>query len=184
LEKPYLLLIAGFRPVKDVMFLMDAMNRLHLIHGSRAPQLVIIGPTLDQTYFDHVSQKAVQTAGVSLSSPVSRAELLQLIRCSLAIVNSSISEGQSGALLEALALGVPVIARDIPGNRAVLELAVPFYGECCDAENTEIKGWSILQSGFLFSTPEGFEEVVAKLFIQRGQRNIFTIITCVVGMHR
>uniref|UniRef100_A0A2D4FQU0 Glycosyl transferase family 1 domain-containing protein n=1 Tax=Micrurus corallinus TaxID=54390 RepID=A0A2D4FQU0_MICCO len=39
---------------------------------------------------------------------------------SFAVVNSSISEGMSAAILEAMDLNVPVLARDIPGNAAVI----------------------------------------------------------------
>jgi glycosyltransferase involved in cell wall biosynthesis len=37
-----------------------------------------------------------------------------------AVVNSSLSEGMSNALLEAMAAGVPVLARANAGNRAVV----------------------------------------------------------------
>ncbi len=34
------------------------------------------------------------------------------------VLNNSVSEGLSNGLLEAVALGRPILARDIPGNRA------------------------------------------------------------------
>ena len=44
------------------------------------------------------------------------------MRDAAAVVNTSTSEGQSGALLEAAAVGTPIVARDIPGNRSLLDL--------------------------------------------------------------
>lgn len=38
-----------------------------------------------------------------------------------AVVNSSTSEGMASALLESMALGVPILARNIPGNSAVIK---------------------------------------------------------------
>ena len=37
------------------------------------------------------------------------------------ILNNSVSEGLPNALLEATALGLPILARNIPGNAAVVE---------------------------------------------------------------
>ena len=53
----------------------------------------------------------------------------------IAVLNTSRSEGFPQALLEAMMLGVPVLGRDIPGNRAVVK----------DGE-----------TGFLFATPTEF----------------------------
>ena len=52
-----------------------------------------------------------------------------------AVLNTSVSEGMSSSVLEAMAIGVPVIARNIPGNQAII---------------TDNK------TGMLFSTPEEF----------------------------
>lgn len=51
----------------------------------------------------------------------SRQELHAAMKRCFAVVNSSVSEGMSGAILEAMDLGVPVLARNIPGNAAVVQ---------------------------------------------------------------
>jgi glycosyltransferase involved in cell wall biosynthesis len=49
-----------------------------------------------------------------------RAEALAWMKNSVATINSSFSEGGANTVLEAIQLGVPVIASDIPGNRGFL----------------------------------------------------------------
>ena len=74
-------------------------------------------------------------------------------------VNTSLSEGQSSAILEAMALGTPVFARDIPGNRALLRAAggqTP--GETLGEAHPE--QWEAVNAGVLFSSPNGFERAV------------------------
>jgi glycosyltransferase involved in cell wall biosynthesis len=48
------------------------------------------------------------------------AGLLPSVRCASALLNSSLSEGQSGAIMEAMAMGVPVIVRENEGNGSLV----------------------------------------------------------------
>ena len=59
--------------------------------------------------------------GVSWLDSVSATTLLQSLRCASASVNSSRSEGQSGAILESMHLRVPVVARRIRGNESLVQ---------------------------------------------------------------
>ncbi|XP_067376128.1 glycosyltransferase 1 domain-containing protein 1 isoform X2 [Channa argus] len=62
-----------------------------------------------------------RTAGVFLAQERSQQELHAAMKRCFAVVNSSISEGMSAAILEAMDLEVPVLARNIPGNAAVVQ---------------------------------------------------------------
>ncbi|XP_034068625.1 glycosyltransferase 1 domain-containing protein 1 isoform X3 [Gymnodraco acuticeps] len=62
-----------------------------------------------------------RAAGVFLAQERSQQELHAAMKRCFAVVNSSVSEGMSAAILEAMDLGVPVLARDIPGNAAVVQ---------------------------------------------------------------
>ncbi|XP_044051674.1 glycosyltransferase 1 domain-containing protein 1 isoform X1 [Siniperca chuatsi] len=62
-----------------------------------------------------------RTAGVFLAQEKSQQELHAAMKRCFAVVNSSVSEGMSAAILEAMDLEVPVLARDIPGNAAVVQ---------------------------------------------------------------
>ncbi|KAI8507206.1 glycosyltransferase 1 [Branchiostoma belcheri] len=58
--------------------------------------------------------------GILLLPPLPQADLHTLMLHTCAVVNSSVSEGMSTAILEAMCLGVPVIARNIAGNAAII----------------------------------------------------------------
>jgi glycosyltransferase involved in cell wall biosynthesis len=47
-------------------------------------------------------------------------EFLPSLRCASALVNSSLSEGMSGAILEAMSLRIPVLARANEGNLSIV----------------------------------------------------------------
>ena len=92
------------------------------------------------------------------------------------MVNTSLSEGQSGALLEAAAAGTPVFARDIPGNRALLDMLAEESAEEPAEESAEEVAKEPVSSplarfprlaacarpcGFLFAAPETLAEAMA-----------------------
>lgn len=64
----------------------------------------------------------------------SREEALSFIARSTGTVNSSLSEGGANAVIESMALGVPVLASDIPGNSGLLGADYPGLFE---VENVE-----------------------------------------------
>ena len=144
---PVFLLPAGLRPVKDVLWAADAAEaaarrlaetRRLCGDGTRlkgesasspAFAMAVVGPALDAAYASLVSEKAracspsAGGAGAFASAgPVPRGVALEYMRAAAGVLNTSASEGQSGALLEAAAAEAPVLARDIPGNRALLDL--------------------------------------------------------------
>lgn len=162
---PVFLLPAGLRPVKDVLWAADAAEaaarrlaetrlcgdgtRLAASASSPAFALAVVGPALDAAYASLVSEKAracspsAGGAGAFASAgPVPRGVALEYMRAAAGVLNTSASEGQSGALLEAAAAGAPVLARDIPGNRALLDLLEEAAKACAveDPEDPEDPG--------------------------------------------
>ncbi|KAG8597464.1 hypothetical protein GDO81_002290 [Engystomops pustulosus] len=136
------LLICGLRRVKDPLYLVEAFAGLQqlidfiwsFLHiglldiaeatewHERDPSicLVIIGPTVDPVFTSEVRSKLHNIDGVYLVEEIPLADVQALIKRSFAVVNSSLSEGMSAAILEAMDLEVPVLARDIPGNAAIM----------------------------------------------------------------
>ncbi|XP_066459499.1 glycosyltransferase 1 domain-containing protein 1 isoform X2 [Eleutherodactylus coqui] len=104
--------------------------------------LAIIGPMVDPVFTNEVKAKLRNIDGVHLIEEIPQADLQALIQRSFAVVNSSLSEGMSAAILEAMDLEVPVLARDIPGNAAIV----------CH-KNT----------GLLFSNPQEFVKMAKRL---------------------
>lgn len=155
---PVFLLPAGLRPVKDVLWAVDAIDDAVGAGSANASPpfvLAIVGPSLDDKYRDAVVERLGRSKNVVLIPPVDRAHTVGYMRAATAVVNTSKSEGQSGALLEAAAAGVPIIARDIPGNRALLDLLLDATGETPDGERDE-EGFESHPCGLLCPTPESF----------------------------
>lgn len=170
---PVFLLPAGLRPVKDVLWAVDAIDAtLGAGSANASPPFVlaIVGPSLDDKYRDAVVERLGRSKNVVLIPPVDRAHAVGYMRAATAVVNTSKSEGQSGALLEAAAAGVPIIARDIPGNRALLDLLLDATGETPDGERDE-EGFESHPCGLLCPTPESFAAALSGSAAGRRRRS-------------
>ncbi|XP_022612093.1 glycosyltransferase 1 domain-containing protein 1 isoform X1 [Seriola dumerili] len=113
------LLVCGLRRVKDPLYLVEVFSEWHCENPLNV--LVIIGPKIDPVFTEEFEAVVKRTAGVFLAQERSQQELHAAMKRCFAVVNSSVSEGMSAAILEAMDLGVPVLARDIPGNAAVVQ---------------------------------------------------------------
>ncbi|XP_038155289.1 glycosyltransferase 1 domain-containing protein 1 [Cyprinodon tularosa] len=127
------LLVCGLRRVKDPLYLAEAFSEWH--SANLLNILIIIGAKVDPALTAEVEAVVKRAAGVFLAQERSQQELHAAIKRCFAVVNSSVSEGMSAAILEAMDLRVPVLARDIPGNAAVVKHGV---------------------TGLLFSSPQEF----------------------------
>ncbi|XP_059193168.1 glycosyltransferase 1 domain-containing protein 1 [Centropristis striata] len=113
------LLVCGLRRVKDPLYLVEVFSEWHCENPLNV--LLIIGPEVDPVFTVEVEAVVKRTAGVFLARERSQQELHAAMKRCFALVNSSVSEGMSAAILEAMDLGVPVLARDIPGNAAIVQ---------------------------------------------------------------
>lgn len=125
-------LAAGIRDVKDPAFLAEAFAAWRR-EDPRA-HLVVIGPVLEPAFAPGCLAR-LEAAGVRYLPALPRPDLLAALRDADAVVNTSKSEGMCGVILEAMALGTPVFARDNAGNAGLVE-----HGT----------------TGLRFATPEGF----------------------------
>nr|XP_031526004.1 glycosyltransferase 1 domain-containing protein 1 isoform X2 [Vicugna pacos] len=112
------LLICGLRRVKDPLYLVDAFSEWHQEEPS--VYMMIVGPEVDPVFTREVEAKVKRTPGVRLMGEMAQEDLHAVVKNCFAVVNSSVSEGMSAAILEAMDLEVPVLARNIPGNAAVV----------------------------------------------------------------
>ncbi|XP_074828797.1 glycosyltransferase 1 domain-containing protein 1 isoform X3 [Natator depressus] len=92
------LLICGLRRVKDPLYLVDVFSEWH----RREPHihLVIIGPAVDPQFTSEVNEKVNRAPGVHLLQEIPQDDLHAAVKRCFAVVNSSISEGMSAAILE------------------------------------------------------------------------------------
>ncbi|XP_040272172.1 glycosyltransferase 1 domain-containing protein 1 [Bufo bufo] len=134
------LLVCGLRRVKDPLYLVEVFAEWHEREANVC--LAIIGPMVDSLFTSEVKAKLQNIDGVHLIEEIPQEDLQALIKRSFAVVNSSLSEGMSAAILEAMDLEIPVLARDIPGNAAIIR-----------HEDT----------GLLFSKPEEFVKLAKRL---------------------
>ncbi|XP_003937146.1 glycosyltransferase 1 domain-containing protein 1 isoform X1 [Saimiri boliviensis] len=134
------LLICGLRQVKDPLYLVGAFSEWHQEEPS--VYLVIVGPEVDPVFTREVKAKVKRASGVRLIGEMPQGDLHAVVKNCFAVVNSSVSEGMSAAILEAMDLEVPVLARNIPGNAAVVKHEV---------------------TGLLFSTPQEFVHLAKRL---------------------
>ncbi|XP_061240510.1 glycosyltransferase 1 domain-containing protein 1 isoform X2 [Bos javanicus] len=134
------LLICGLRQVKDPLYLVDAFSEWHQEEPN--VYMVIVGPEVDPVFTREVKAKVKRTPGVRLIREMAQEDLHAVMKNCFALVNSSVSEGMSAAILEAMDLEVPVLARNIPGNSAVVKHEV---------------------TGLLFSDPQEFVQLAKRL---------------------
>jgi glycosyltransferase involved in cell wall biosynthesis len=110
------LLPAGLRPVKDVLLAIDLLERLRA--RGLPLSLRILGPALDAEYAARVRARAGASVQVGVAAPE---EMRDAYLDADVVWNTSLHEGGSNALLEAVAMGCAILARDVPGNRDLLE---------------------------------------------------------------
>ena len=114
-----LLLPAALRPVKGVEFALRAVAAL----SAAAPdlRLVIAGGVLDREYAAAVEALLRETPNAVWLGEVPYERMGGLYRRADLVLNCSRSEAMSNSLMEAMALGRPVLAADIPGNRSLVD---------------------------------------------------------------
>ncbi|XP_070205018.1 glycosyltransferase 1 domain-containing protein 1-like isoform X1 [Littorina saxatilis] len=131
-DRHIFLLVGAVRAVKNPIYLMETFTELHRVNQKIL--YVIIGPVSDERYYNEEFQPALQRSeGVVYIPGLLFEDTHKAMHQCFALVNSSESEGMSLAILEAMQLNTPVLARNIPGNSAVIQ----------DGQN-----------GLLFSTPQ------------------------------
>ncbi len=117
LDVPYLVCVGRLNPQKDHRTLLNAYRRLR-DRSEDAPELVIIG---DGSLRDELAEYA---AALGLSPHVRftghLANPYPWIAHARALVLSSVYEGLGMVLLEAMALGTPVVSTDCPSGPAEL----------------------------------------------------------------
>ncbi|MDQ0218371.1 glycosyltransferase [Peribacillus cavernae] len=115
---PRILLPAGLRPVKDVLHILPALDRL--IYEYPNMSFTILGANLDNDVYREVQKEAGQRKWMNYAGVVPYEVMKIWYDQSQIVINTSQSEGQSLALMEAMAIGRPVIARANEANRDLI----------------------------------------------------------------
>lgn len=110
---------AGIRPVKANLELLQLFDRVAAARPG--VQIAFCGPVLDHAYARRFLAEVGQRPWAHYLAVIPTAAMPAALRETDIILNHSLSEGLPNALIEAAALGRPILARDIPGNAAVVD---------------------------------------------------------------
>ncbi|WP_071394676.1 glycosyltransferase [Bacillus tuaregi] len=114
---PHILLPAGLRRVKDVLHVIPALDQLIVQYPMM--KYTILGANLDERVKQEVHKKTEKRPWMNYAGVVPYEVMKVWYEQAQIIINTSQSEGQSLAVMEAMAMGKPVIARK---NEANLQL--------------------------------------------------------------
>lgn len=112
-----ILLPAGLRPVKDPLLGLTLFSRLR--EAGLPARLRIAGPSLDAEYGARVHAVLAEHPGAEILER-NREDMPAEYAAAHVVWNTSLHEGGANALLEGLAFGCAVYARDVPGNHDLL----------------------------------------------------------------
>lgn len=159
-ERPTVLVVGINKPHKNIATLVEA---LAMIPVERRPLLVSAGPR-DERYPDalELARRRGIEADVRVLGRVAEDRLASLYRSATIFAMPTRAEGFGLPLLEALALGVPAIASDLPVLREVAGEAAHW------APPDDASAWALALSALLSDAPR--RERLAALGLERARR--------------
>jgi glycosyltransferase involved in cell wall biosynthesis len=113
-DTPVILMLGGLRQVKQMDYAIAVLKKIRRRHPTF--QLLIAGPLLEPEATADLDEALRVHPWIRYLGEVPRHQVPSLIEQSDLVLNTSRSESESNAILEALSFGRIVIARDIPGN--------------------------------------------------------------------
>ncbi len=116
--RPVISTVGTLTPKKNHANLIRALS---LIPAEQRPLLVIAGGGGLRNSLESLIQELDLSEDIRLLGQVSSEEVNQVLHASDLFILPSYVEGVSNALLEAMAIEIPAIVSDVPGNRAVIE---------------------------------------------------------------
>jgi L-malate glycosyltransferase len=120
------LLPSGVRPVKRNLECLQLMKQVYQLRPK--VRFVAVGPVINAEYADRFEQEIFKCSTFARwIMAIPPAAMRSIYLAADVVLNASSSEGLSNSLMEAIAVGRPVLASDIEGNRW------PIMGEDGDA---------------------------------------------------
>lgn len=113
--KPFLLYVGTRTSYKNFQFLLKTYGQWP---RNQKVDLVVVGSGWSQTDLEVMNTYQI-TDQVHLCEKINDAELNLLYNCALAYIYPSLYEGFGIPLLEAMTVGCPIIASDIPSSREI-----------------------------------------------------------------
>ncbi|MEQ8236365.1 MAG: glycosyltransferase [Syntrophomonadaceae bacterium] len=113
------LLPSGLRPIKNIELAIDALHTLH--QADPRVRLLIIGAVLDEHYAAAIRERIHGEDWLKYVGEVVHHDMLGLLDLGDVVLNTSHSEGQPQAALEAMSLGKPCILTAVLGNLNIIK---------------------------------------------------------------
>ncbi len=120
-DKPLFLCPAGLRPIKGGLQLLEMFDLV--VAESPDCQIAFCGPLLDKNYSERFLNALKNRPWARYLGAIPTQAMASAMHEADIILNNSDTEGLANALLEAATIGIPILARKIPGNSAVVEHA-------------------------------------------------------------
>ncbi|HNR11855.1 MAG TPA: glycosyltransferase [Thermodesulfobacteriota bacterium] len=113
------LMVTSIRPVKNIAASLNAFAALE----SDLPDalLVLIGPVMDSEEGARILEQGKRLRQFRYLGSQPPSVVRDFMAASQVLLNTSYNEGMPGAVLEAMAEGLPVIASAVSGNRVVVQ---------------------------------------------------------------
>lgn len=114
--QPYFVMVGTIEPRKNHLLVLHAWRRMAQMHGAATPKLVLVGKRgwENENILDLLDRATGLRPHVFECKRLPDAQLRRLLLGARAMLFPSFAEGYGLPLAEALALGVPVIASDLP----------------------------------------------------------------------
>lgn len=110
--------VANFHPNKGHQYLLEAFEKLHHATSHASLKLLLVGEGTERKKLEQQIQGYISKANILFLGR--RTDVPALLKISNLFVLPTLFEGQSNAILEAMAAGLPVVTTDIPENRACI----------------------------------------------------------------
>ena len=117
-EQTLFLCPAGLRAIKGVLELLEMFDKV--VSESSSCHLAFCGPILDESYGKRFLAAIAERPWASYLGSIPTKAMASAMLEADVILNNSQTEGLANTLLEAAALGIPILARNIPGNATVV----------------------------------------------------------------
>jgi glycosyltransferase involved in cell wall biosynthesis len=117
-EEVVFLMVAGIRPVKNLSLAIKAFYEVK----KQAPEVVLlhVGPVMDKEEANRVFALSKNLSCFRSLGALPTQDVRELMRAADVFVNTSFHEGMSGAILEAMTEGLPILASNTEGNLALV----------------------------------------------------------------
>jgi glycosyltransferase involved in cell wall biosynthesis len=148
------LLPSSIRAVKDPLFIFPTI--VNILKERDDHIFVVMGAKFDEKLYEemiNLRDKSNLQNRIIIHDAVEHSDFLNLLHEVDLVVNCSISEGMSNAIMEAMLLGVPVLARGNEGNKKLIKH---------------------MENGLIFNNEKEFLEFYDKIYNEKELREMIT----------